>query len=436
MFKHRFELYLRDNQKLLELFEGGRPFIQFNEDEFYSYPFDISQPTDFKWNPDYPNCCEFHKTLPRYLNDWFKRFPNCCERHKKYKQSPWYSRKKFIGVPDKIRLQLSYTEFYILSTINNVDWYKSIIDYIEYNTRSFGSPEVGADRYLTLLEHYIRNAKIVKSGINKIKRKRLLEYFEQSKEPEDKQRTDLNLLYAIFQKWVKTIPNIGYFKTIKEQVANKFPIKLILYGGEYNPFLGETKYRARSKGELIEVLIDITKNTLLSLSNTLEIGPAQDNLKISQLEILEESHRLKQKRLLIQYSKGERKYIKIIKQWLKNEKEYFIDAANIISIVTKKTDIPYRRFENRIKVFLRIEEKIKINNIKEALEELDCYAKENIKDNSIINQITHLQSRLEDIKERERIGKINNGDYQLEMNRIRLAVIELNQIVEKIQHTT
>ncbi len=141
----------------------------------------------------------------------------------------------------------------------------------------------------------------------------------------------MNILYSTFQKWVKSIPQIGYFQIIRDQLINKIPINLMLKNGEYNPYLGETKFRLRTKSELIEMLVNLTKTTLITVSNERGSVALEEGSKSHYLEVLVENHRLKQNQLLIDYDKGERAYIKILKQWLKNEKQFFESFHNLSS---------------------------------------------------------------------------------------------------------
>lgn len=425
MFKREFEVFLKDDRKLRELLEGGKPFVQF-EEEIYAKPFLIEEPKDFELPKNYPNCCEFHKGIPKYIQDWFDRFPNCCKRHSYYEGKPWFKREAFLNVPEKIRLQLLYTEHHIATKINDVDWYKSITDYLEYNIASFGSPEVGADRYISIIESFIRNADESKSKIDKKKRELLTEYFDRLKEPIDQQKTDLNILYSIFNKWVKTIPDIGHFQKIKNEVANKFPMRLILYGGEYNPYLGETKFRTRTRSELIDFLIEITKNTLLFISNERREETDETNYSDAHLDIVKENHRLKQNRLLIQYNKRERKYIKILKQWLKNEKQFFKEIQEILansSELKGKPEVSVKKSE--------LLKKIARNNIEEVLEALVKETELSKEPNNLNNQAIHQLGRFHEIQVRIRSGTVTNEDYLLEVNRIRQATIELVKLLEK-----
>lgn len=420
MFKREFEIYLKNNEKLKELLEGGKPFIQFSEDEFYSKPFSIDEPLDFKLPGNYPNCCEFHKNIPPYIENWFNRFPNCCIRHKAYINTAWFKKENYLNVPEKIRNQLLFTEYFIKAHIEDVDWYEKITNYIEYNILSFGSPEIGGDRYLIILEHYVRNASIEKSKINDYKKKQITEYFELLKEAKNRHKTDLNILYSIFQKWVKSIPTVGRFQVIKEQVVNKFPIRLILYNGEYNPFLGETKFRIRTKSELIKILIDITKNTLLLISSEERYDEMAGEYSNSYIKVLKESHRMKQNQLLLEYSKGERKYIKIIKQWLKNEKQFLFNISQLTSL-----KIDNKLFSN----FPDITQKVIENDLEGALKDLIEKCKSSNEKNLLI-QVYHQLSRLDDIEKRRRSGIVSQDDYSLEVNRIRLAILELIDLIK------
>lgn len=72
-----------------------------------------------------------------------------------------------------------------------------------------------------------------------------------------------------------------------------------------------------------------------------------DQANIHNLEILNKLHRTKQETLLKEFSKSETKYIKTIKKWLQNEKEYF---SNVVPIINQKV-LPQATKLETIKAF-------------------------------------------------------------------------------------
>jgi hypothetical protein len=73
----------------------------------------------------------------------------------------------------------------------------------------------------------------------------------------------------------------------------------------------------------------------------------QNQANIHNLEILNKLHRTKQETLLKEFSKSETKYIKTIKKWLQNEKEYF---SNVVPIINQKV-LPQATKLETIKAF-------------------------------------------------------------------------------------
>lgn len=344
---------------------------------------------DFGFNPhppegyappeDFPNCCGFHSDMDRYNSEWFETFPHCCENHTKISRRRWFEKKNYEHVPERILNALSYTEHQINTKIGNEDWYEEITDYIVYCIQSFGTPPIGADRYSGAVQHYIKNNKPTKYEFPDWKRNRLLEFFEVSNS--NSEDTDLNILYATFQRWVKMIPEISIFKSLKANLKGKVPMNLFLRDPKENRYLGTTSFSLRTKGELVELLVEITKNTLgaFNTPNLIKEGFIESKDE-HQFDLISSQHLLKQESLLGAYSKGELKYVKVIKKWLANEKDYFKSIQPILetkSMSKKKTKMEDRpvteliisREEFKKKLESRIEIGEKIFEMKVATQE-------------------------------------------------------------------
>jgi Effector-associated domain 11 len=426
-YKREFSIYLDNLDKLRDLLEGNKSFISFGENEIYSKPFSIEPPKGYQEPNCFPEGCNYHNGIKEYIEDWFRRFPKCCRRHESYINKPWFRRENYIDVPDKLFRSILFTEFIIYDQIETIDWFKNITDYIEYCLHAFGSPEVGADRYYSIIKNYVeqQDGKIPDDKIL-----RLLEFLEinyMGDNIDKKPTADMNILYATFQKWVKSIPSIGPFKLIKSQVADKFPMNLILYDGEYNPYLGVTKFRKRTNDELINLLIDLTRNTILSMTDSKWHAEFTSRTDDYQIVIMRENHLLKQKRLIQQYSKRERKYIKVIKQWLKNEKDFFKDLQGVYANADSQNN---RRIEEP-KIIKELQALIVENEFIKCFDKLLEVFVEN---SSEYRTTLLLKSRFNEYKRKNLEGTLQIEDSRIETNQIRSSLL---QLVEKINiHTT
>ena len=315
-------------EKFISDIENNR-FTQISGDDIWDLGYEIMPHHDYIKPIDFPNCCENHKKITSQLDDWFNSFPNCCENHKALLKKKWFNKDLYTNIPLKTITSLNYTTSFINDSINKENWYKEITDYIDYVIESFGTPSIGGERLFSYLQSWVKN------GLNltenyKWKRSQLLDFLKSKTQTKTKKNTDLNRLNATFQKWVKSLPEIPLFSSIKVFYKGKLPLNLLLYDGEYNRFTGLTKFKSRTQSELVEVLVNHTKKILVQLTS----DNIYKSLNISErekyeIQIISERHKLEQLSLLNGFSKKELKYVKVLKKWLENEKN-FITQLNPI----------------------------------------------------------------------------------------------------------
>lgn len=323
--KRQFTFHLDGCKSFFEGLENGAIFKEIGCDFIEEYGFDIPPSSELKLPDNFPNCCEYHKSLKIRLDDWFKKFPDCCEEHRKISLRKWFDKEKYKNIPTKIFNHLINTEDFISKSINLDNWYEEIIDYIEYNLDSFGIPNIGGAIYWSNLKFYIQNSDGNNEGLTKQKKRQLLEYFEikEKIKPSEGRSIDLNILASTFQKWQKTFPDLVFFQSIKRELDNKFPLELVLYEPKHNKYLGTTKYNIKTQTELIEILIKMTKNLLASIDTT----KLQNENQLAEkdkfvIDLISAKHKITQDKLLRDFNTNEIKYVKIIKRWLKNETNY------------------------------------------------------------------------------------------------------------------
>ncbi|EKF55609.1 hypothetical protein I215_06612 [Galbibacter marinus] len=364
-----------------------KPFVEIDGEHIWSLGYD-TKPFDDEYDPPdkFPNCCGYHKSIVEHTDEWLIKFPNCCESHKKLKTKYWFKKENYKFLSLKVVNELAFTENFIAKNLESDLWYKNITDYIEYSIDSFGIPNIGGDRYLGNLKHWLKSTEPTDFDFPESKRSKLLEFIDKFYSPGKKINTDLNILHTTFQKWLKTFPDLPFFKELKEKLKGKIPFNLLLYETNHNRFTGLTKAKIRTQSELIEILINSTKN-LLGTINTPKLfanGLISDKVKY-QIDLLNEQHKVRQNQLLIDYSKNEVKYVKIIKKWLKNERLFLSELKPIIKnynsmpklFTTEKReafDKPY------LKVFLR--DKSEIEEAASLISSLQSVRKANVTDNA------------------------------------------------------
>jgi len=313
----------------------NKPFIEIDAEHFTLSAFETKPiegyeaPTNKETGEQFPNCCPFHKSVFEGAESWFLKFPNCCDQHKAMVSKWWYNKANYSGIAEKIVKQLSYTEHHISERINIDDWYKDLTDYIEYNVSSFGHPAIGLHLYLGNVQHYIKNAN---SEIPKDKRQRLIEFIETYyNNPKEHTKTDLNILYGTYQKWLKVFPfEISFFANLKPHFEKQLPI---LNGKpETNKYTGIAKVKMHTKGSLIDVLLNLTNNLLTQINTTTlhEKGLLTEPQKI-KLELVLNERKMKLKQGYVNSSKDEeQRYRKILKEWFADEKRFIDEVTPLV----------------------------------------------------------------------------------------------------------
>lgn len=381
----KYNIDISDSQKFINDL-NTKSFVEISGENIWSLGYETLPFDDEYEKPEkFPDCCNFHSSIKNNAESWFEKFPDCCETHKKLKERYWFKKDEYKNLPNKIVSQISYTENFIAKNLDNSEWYKEITDYIEYSIDSFGMPNIGGDRYISNIKHWILEINPKEYSFPLEKKRKLVDYIDKLSTPTNRVNTDLNLLISIFQKWLKTFPDLIFFEKLKGQLQNKIPMNLLLYEPNFNRFTGMTKMKIRTQSELIEILINTTKN-LLNLIDTprlLSDGLITNKNKY-QIDLLNQQHKIKQKQLLVDYTSHEIKYLKIIKSWLKNEKEYISELKPLINSsieMSKKYATEEREtFGNPyLKVYLR--DRSKNEEIANFINNLQSVKKANVTEN-------------------------------------------------------
>ncbi|XRE41968.1 hypothetical protein ACIVBQ_000172 [Tenacibaculum discolor] len=315
----------------------NKNFIQIPASDIWDLGYSTKPYHDYKQPEGFPNCCNYHKEILSNLNEWFDSFPNCCDKHKDLLKKKWFKKEIYVNIPNKVVNSVSFTNSFIEHSIQKDSWYKEITDYIDYSIDSFGVPNVGVERYFSAVKYWTKNSLVIPKEIE-WKRNQLLDYFDSLIEGKVKKNTDLNLLNSTFQNWIKFIPEIPLFNNIKIAYKGKLPMNLFLYDGEYNRFTGLTKFKSRTQSELIEILFNHTRKILSQLTseNIYKSLNITDKEKY-EVQIVADKHKIEQLLLLENFSKKELKYIKVLKKWLKNEKEFIGGLKPIFDKITEQS---------------------------------------------------------------------------------------------------
>ncbi len=307
-------------------------YVYLDPKDFEIYAYDIPAPNGYIELEKFPYCCEFHTHAYESTQEWIKLFPNCCENHKNLLRESWFNKSNYMGIALKVVRQISYTEHIINEKIKNTDWNEEITDYLEYNILSFGQlPKpygvVGLQQYERNITHWIRQ----NSNIEQHKKEYILGFINEFRNQTPQEKTDLNILNNIYLKWLALFPfELEFFKSLKSKFIGKSPfIKQI---GRKNRYTGETSAEIHTKDSFFNSLLELT-NKLITETNSLisyQKGYLNDPVK-TQIEIINQKRLLKlQKGYTNNSSNEERKFRRIIKSWLKDEKEYLSELITAI----------------------------------------------------------------------------------------------------------
>lgn len=300
-------------------------------------------------------CQNTRKELIKRLTEKFngteqkQGFPFCCSHHSNLTKVKEFNRASFVSVPEMVADKIIYTNSHIINNHENENYYKDITDYIDYTVESFGQMPNGCGGALFIGDYffYVTDLLTRNTEISKERKNRLLEFLEAHQTPPTKNKnTDLNILLGTYQKWLKTFPfDISFFAELKPHFEKQLPI---LNGKpETNKYTGLAKVKMHTKGSLIDVLLNLTKN-LLDKVNVPELrkqGVITD-IQANQLEFAEAELNTKTAEITKQYSKGELKYVKALKKWLQLHKDYFKEVAPLLKALPPQ---PIDKEQNRTK---------------------------------------------------------------------------------------
>lgn len=389
MRERKFTIHV-DPDDIKKAFQGlsdGKNIVNIPIGEFRDMGFQIEPSKGFE-HEDYEKS-DYVNSLKRDASVWFEKFPNCCNSCKQYSLQTWFKKEDFAHIPEKILNTTIYSCWHIVNNLDKENWHREITDYLETSLFSFGSPNFGTHIYILYMKHYIENYTPIDVDFPSDKRKQLIEFFNK---PSAKEyiNNDLDQLYKMFQNWISYFPDLYFFKALKEKYYKKIPLQMVMYDPEYNKYLGLYRYTSRTEEELIEILVNNTKELLNKIkSDELLKNKLISDVDKHKLDILNEDHRIRQKRLLDDLRSGEKKYVNLIQEWLTNEKNYFKDVSETLAdLDNTKEHLINQIFEETIKISNKLDNQSE--HLSQALVKLNTSI-DNIenKTHSIIEQLTY-----------------------------------------------
>ncbi|WP_367389626.1 hypothetical protein [Lewinella sp. LCG006] len=266
-------------------------------------------------------------------DEWFQKFPDCCDTHEKFKVLPNFSKEDYAFIPDQIVENLKYFGYCLEYFIGKDEWLDNVTQYLDYLSKSFGSPVVGGYLFEIAVKVLIENINLDNGDLSDDDRISLLEYFEPPKPDEFFQERDMTVLYETFQKWLKAIPNVGSFKMYKEQLTGKIPMNLFGYEMKFNKYLQQPFMKMRTKKELLDLLLKLTESHLKDLSRLIQekrIVVIKD--KNDLVEAAENRLQLEHSKLFkSEHSDEEIEYLELISKWFDAIIRYYETVSSYLT---------------------------------------------------------------------------------------------------------
>jgi hypothetical protein len=289
-------------------------------------------PVNLETGVQYPNCCDYHKSLKVKFQTWYSKFPNCCKQHRELSRKSWFNKSKYDILVEHILRCVIYTEYHIDRCIEKDNWFQDIVYYIEYTKFNFGTPAVGVHLYFETLVDKLKN---VDEKIPIEKKKRIIDFIDSfkgdSNEHSEKHKSDFNILNQTYQKWLKIFPfELSFFNHLKKNFENTLPFlkdKL-----EYNPYLKMAIAQFHTKSDLINVLLNLTNNLLTQINTATlyEKGLLTDPQRIKLNLVLNERKMKLEEGYLNSSKDEEQRYRKILKEWFADEKRFIDEVTPLV----------------------------------------------------------------------------------------------------------
>jgi len=310
--------------------------VQDGEDAIISIPascfeikaITVKPPFGFRYPTNFPYCCEYHTEMFNRADELYKNFPNCCAKHRRLNQAKWFRKPDYIYVPFKIISLVSFLHEKICEFAFHPNWRKELSDYIEFSIKSFGAlPEgygapVGLGLYMSASSSLIEQHPLLREDQKSWLLKSLASDTGEPKDP----TTDLNLLYKIYNDWMKLFPfELPLFQHLKAHFEKNIPI---LKGpGETNHYSGLTCFKLKTREELKELLLGITRFLLIETNSAklFEEGLLLEPEKL-KLDVIMAQRRIRLEEDVLAQVSDKTDFIRLLDKWLGDEKDFLKDV--------------------------------------------------------------------------------------------------------------
>lgn len=338
MFERKIHFVASEPERI-QLCDGSYMF-QLKVDGVYELPFEVPATTGEHEYQKCPQCQETIEFLSRWFRDLYKgklhkkAFPNCCEPHKKLKRTKGFKKSDWDKFPEMITRKVVFTNQHIINNFNEVNWLKSISDYIDLIVDSFGQFPNGCGGKLFLSEYFdfVKQLVTNRKEIPTEKKQAIYDHIDLYFKPiPETEGTELKTLIETYGKWLNEFPFqiSSYFGELKQGYEKRI---LILNGQkQVNQFTGMWSAKLHTQESLVASLLQLTKDLVskIDASDMVEKGVIKDIGK-HRFELETEGLRVGNDLLFKEFTEGELKYVTLLNRWLELQSKFFQNISDLI----------------------------------------------------------------------------------------------------------
>lgn len=288
-----------------------------------------------------PSCQKELHDLTSSLNALFegklgkKAFPLCCDSHANLLKEKDFNRSWFVNVPEMVATKCIYTKQHIMNSWSLPDYYKRIVDYVEYALESFGSFPRRCGEPLLQCNYIDFLKKFIGSNIagDEQKKSEILSYIDLLSQQSGNFRGDMVNLINVYNQWLSFFPFDlkSYFGDLKNSFAVNFPP--FIAKDEINMYSGAPIVHVFTPESFLEQLLQVS-NMLLTRFNGHDLYASGkiDDVKRIKMEIANQKRLQKLKAGYLNTSAVVSDRLRrMIDEWLEDEKQYIEEIAAVLN---------------------------------------------------------------------------------------------------------
>ena len=243
-----------------------------------------------------------------------------------------------------------FSHHHIINNIENDNWQTEIFDYLDYAIESFGampegfgSPYQLNDYIILLVDISYKVKDVVLDSISKKEYKRRMDLIHKKLNsilsPDDDVYKAIGLLLKTYEDWYNLFPfELDYFKHLEKKFQNIIPLHQSKTS--YNKYLKKEKKQYHTLESLSKELVEITKQILKTINGKVLFDKGElSNTKKIKMDLVLNNRDLQLDDLEEMPNTNKTEYIRILKKWMKEEKEFIEDITPYLKLQKSKKGI-------------------------------------------------------------------------------------------------